>query len=866
MRCCSRDAQKAKKYAHSCKMCFGNQSPADLYALIQEESDRYLQSIEKQQKWNLSEPALQFLVLPSRSNTSLPKYNEQATYLNPSHCRLCLQEVNDLEKHLSQAHPHIKDMQAYRQDVFSKVIAEWPQAISPQVLRSRLAAFKGAMTDNEFVMQTCAVCARRKRKCKLRSVVFPSPNRSACPSWLPWSASEWQKHGASWYNQLDDIFNIDRYLTEIFQVEQRLLEATQAVFEFQDGATQTDSFDSLQQAENWLGRVQKWAANLKRNLSDDSVCAPGDSDSRWLLYKSSSLTVNDTTGEISCLLCKHCYRNLSQVDLTLQKNPKLKMPRRARANGMWRGPDPDALKALSYAECKVINLARVYVSIKRVFLDRSSFAGTSTSETPKYHQKNVVAYPQSPDAALGTLGLSPESLSQTLLVQFVGGNRQALRFHPDLQVSVRRLREAFLWLSENCWPFMDLTKKHAFWDSDEASSALTCLLQEYETSVGDDSGGIPAEILQAASEIPADRATVTLQGPANCTALDAENVSNTASRSTEDVDENTTHLHSDAADVQCAAALNGGLDDFGPLQLWDAIMEKYKVAQLCQQELRRLDSVKDKSNVEFLKQKEAVAIAEAVEGISRLHHKDVFKKLEQFVQGQSSSTGTLLLSHDNIYLRSGDPFFWCKCFVRLFPRGDCSEKCPERCQMLNSWEWAKCLLTRADFDLWRLDVEFVASVYNVFLRREQMNAVEAYCKSPLFTVGEAEEVQQLSCAGLVSTALASGDVNSIRSLLKKKNLDKPIKKAFQAMQIQQRTVRGSEGERDKLLPHFTALRLWSGCSSLFFTLNPHDIRSPLTVLLCQQDSPTIERRFSLDLTDQEASEYLSDFLQDLFIN
>ena len=57
---------------------------------------------------------------------------------------------------------------------------------------------------------------------------------------------------------------------------------------------------------------------------------------------------------------------------------------------------------------RVINLARIYVSVKRVFLDRESYARTSSSEAPFYHQKNVVAYPQNPDAALRSLGLTPQ--------------------------------------------------------------------------------------------------------------------------------------------------------------------------------------------------------------------------------------------------------------------------------------------------------------------------------------------------------------------------------------------------------------------------------------------------------------------------
>ena len=101
----------------------------------------------------------------------------------------------------------------------------------------------------------------------------------------------------------------------------------------------------------------------------------------------------------------------------------------------------------------------------------------------------------------------------------------------------------------------------------------------------------------------------------------------------------------------------------------------------------------------------------------------------------------------------------------------------------------------------------------------------------------------------------------MRDALKKKNLEFPVRKALEQMQVLQRRVRGSEAEKDNLLPKFTALRLWSGCSSLFFTLNPHDIRSPITVLLLHEDLE-IEKKFSLDLSDSEAHSYMTEFLRD----
>ena len=157
------------------------------------------------------------------------------------------------------------------------------------------------------------------------------------------------------------------------------------------------------------------------------------------------------------------------------------MPAEARANGAWRGPDPKVLQDLSYTESKVINLARVYVSVKRVFLEGASYAGTSRSESPWYHQKNVVAC------------CSPEMLARTILVQFVGGEREALRSYPDLRVPVPKLRAAFKWLSVNCWPFMEATKEHTTWDQDTLDLPFEELLASYISSMEGETEGFASE-------------------------------------------------------------------------------------------------------------------------------------------------------------------------------------------------------------------------------------------------------------------------------------------------------------------------------------------------------------------------------------
>ena len=184
--------------------------------------------------------------------------------------------------------------------------------------------------------------------------------------------------------------------------------------------------------------------------------------------------------------------------------------------------------------------------------------------------------------------------------------------------------------------------------------------------------------------------------------------------------------------------------------------------------------------------------------------------LRGYVAPNGGTDASLVVPHSGELLSSRDPLFWCSCFLRLFPRGDCAERCRDRLTHLPSWRWAKCLLTRGDFGLWRLDVEFVASLYNIFLRRDQISAVEACVRSNQLTRGEQCELESLTATGLVAHALSSGDVNSVRDALRRKNLDVPIRNALRQMQIVQRNVRGSESEKDNLMSKFTAIRIWSG--------------------------------------------------------
>ena len=233
---------------------------------------------------------------------------------------------------------------------------------------------------------------------------------------------------------------------------------------------------------------------------------------------------------------------------------------------------------MTYAERRVIQLARVYVSLKRVFLDRAGYAGTRRDATTRYHERNVIAYPQNPDKLAVLVGLMPKDLCNALTVQFVGNDRTRLRHEPALAVCVERLRAAFAWLATNCWPWMQATKYSDVRTKEDLGEHLESLLAAYAQSVGETGQGVPSELIQGATRIPEGVASVQQAGPADAVMAEEED---------------------DAADKQpvddCAAVLDGGIDDISPFQLWDEVMRRYGVAQECERAIARFEAASDPS-------------------------------------------------------------------------------------------------------------------------------------------------------------------------------------------------------------------------------------------------------------------------------
>ena len=143
--------------------------------------------------------------------------------------------------------------------------------------------------------------------------------------------------------------------------------------------------------------------------------------------------------------------------------------------------------------------------------------------------------------------------------------------------------------------------------------------------------------------------------------------------------------------------------------------------------------------------------------------------------------------------------------------------------------WLKLLLRRVDFPGWARCKEFAVAGRNLCMRRETMWAIHRYCDTSSYFKKHVADIAILSPQDFLSSPLAAGDASSIRAALRKNKILDKVKGVLRSIDFALRGVEGSDSERELFRLKFGALRIWNGCSFVFFTLNPHDIKTPLLV-------------------------------------
>ena len=105
---------------------------------------------------------------------------------------------------------------------------------------------------------------------------------------------------------------------------------------------------------------------------------------------------------------------------------------------------------------------------------------------------------------------------------------------------------------------------------------------------------------------------------------------------------------------------------------------------------------------------------------------------------------------------------------------------------------------------------------NIDLRRRQMWGVYRHVVLQNGHARDVDDILSIESLDFLNAALAAGECKSIRDALRKKNIDTKVKSVLRNMKLAMRNVEGSEGEREYLWMKFVAMRVWNGCSAVFY--------------------------------------------------
>ena len=111
---------------------------------------------------------------------------------------------------------------------------------------------------------------------------------------------------------------------------------------------------------------------------------------------------------------------------------------------------------------------------------------------------------------------------------------------------------------------------------------------------------------------------------------------------------------SDAPGDECAAVVDGGVDDLSPLQLWDQIMRRYKVAQECERLVSDIDAKENPSERERLLAERSIAVAAAVQALAKLKNRETQQKLDAFMLAEQGRLPTVKLEGSTEILSNFD--------------------------------------------------------------------------------------------------------------------------------------------------------------------------------------------------------------------
>ena len=384
--------------------------------------------------------------------------------------------------------------------------------------------------------------------------------------------------------------------------------------------------------------------------------------------------------------------------LSLSENP-LRLPPVALANGQWVGDVPDALQGLSVGESMFICRGFTFRRLKHL----------QNKGDPQSRQLaltgGTIAFPQDGAQLLNILPASPHFVAEHFLVSFTSEDGFASYASRNLRVRRARVHAALTWL-----------QRHNPFYSDVALSPEALL-------------ALPVDDVPSAFRDFAFSSDVPLQqhsGPVDAT------------------------LHVSNATPLDAIIVDSSFADIPALSLWK----------------QALGAAADATQALNDGAVEGAA-ASSRAALDSVHALLNSTENPEMIQAEAAYQGQILqtqLPHGSAPLDSYLPGYWSYCHPTLFPYGLGVDGL-DRPVSLNDRGWARSLLLRADrmgSHAWSRDLEFVASLYSIMLRRRLLRSVRARVRTPMWK-HSVQELQSLTAVDFARVYSTLGDHDGVQA-------------------------------------------------------------------------------------------------------
>ena len=192
-------------------------------------------------------------------------------------------------------------------------------------------------------------------------------------------------------------------------------------------------------------------------------------------------------------------------------------------------------------------------------------------------------------------------------------------------------------------------------------------------------------------------------------------------------------------------------------------------------------------------------VCRARQAVERLSGSKLREEIEAYVADakDTQSICKVGVHAGTTLLKSYGESFWQRCYVEIYPRGDCGENDGDtRKHRFQGREYSGHLFELFDKPWFREHKELNASFYKFFVRRDQMDAVNIELRTNQKLKNDAATIRHLHSTDLKALAATASDNAMLKSILCDESVIASVRTSLYHVQRIMSKVIGTDSERD----------------------------------------------------------------------